>query len=372
MKELRCQLREAELAGAVGGMTVILHRIHDTGESLKARLGLTPRTTKQVDGVTAVALVDTRSSVTIISLDLARRVLVKNRSETQTPAQWRDTALEKFKSPEIALTSYGGNHLELIAQFPVQLMQGRRSIDIVVLGQKGAPNDVLLGTDVQAQLGFSFIVERSDQESIDLLVGERDMAVREQVGNGGPGETGTAARMKKRGPPNGDLQVEEGHRAEGGMAGEGTTEERSERDVMKDQIPKAAPEVVRRDGNPTRPDSNDKQVDGAHYGSVHLLQGVRIRPGCQKMVQAKVSRELGKGLMLFTPKLEESNVLMAESVVEVGEETYVTLVMQNYNLQPVQLQGEVQLGKLTPIEVVAREKRYVGGGHQYQETGVYD
>ena len=272
-----------------------------------------------------------------------------------------ETALEKFKSPEIALTSYGGNHLEMITQFPVQLMQGRRSIDTVVLVQKGAPNDVLLGTDVQVQLGFSFMVERSDQESIDLLVGERDMALREQVGNGGPGKTGTAARMKKRGPPNGDLQVEEGHRAEGSTAGEGTTEERSEKDVMKDQIPKAAPEAVRRDGNPTRPDSNDEQVDGAHSGSVHLLQGVRILPGYQKMVQAKVSRELGKGLMLFNPKLEESNVLMADNAVEVGEETYVTLVMENYNLQPVQLDGGVQLGKLAPIEVVAREKRYYVG-----------
>ena len=79
--------------------------------------------------------------------------------------------------------------------------------------------------------------------STDLLVGERDMAVRVQVGNGGPGETGTAALMKKRGPLNSDLQVEEGHRVGGGIAGEGTTEERSERDLMKDQIPKAAPEL---------------------------------------------------------------------------------------------------------------------------------
>ena len=125
---------------------------------------------------------------------------------------------------------------------------------------------------------------RDSIKSIDLLVGERDMAVREQVGNGDSGETGTGARVKNRGPPNGDLQVEEGHRAGGGMAGKGTTEERSERDLMKDQIPKAAPEVVRRDGNPTRPNSYEKQVDGTHSGSVHLLQGVRIPPGYQKMV----------------------------------------------------------------------------------------
>ena len=51
--------------------------------------------------------------------------------------------------------------------------------------------------------------------------------------------------------------------------------------------------------------------------------------------------------------------LMVDSAVEVGEETYVTLVMQNYNLQPVQLDGGVRLGKLAPIEVVAGEKRYV-------------
>ena len=63
---------------------------------------------------------------------------------------------------------------------------------------------------------------------------------------------------------------------------------------------------------------------------------------------------------MFTPKLEEPNVLMTDSAVEVGKETYVTLVTQNYNLQPVQLDGGVWLEKLAPIEVVAREKRYVG------------
>ena len=57
-------------------------------------LSSTPRTTIHVDGVTAVALVDTGSPAIIISLDLARRVLVKNRSETQTPAQWRDSTGE--------------------------------------------------------------------------------------------------------------------------------------------------------------------------------------------------------------------------------------------------------------------------------------
>ena len=36
------------------------------------------------------------------------------------------------------------------------------------------------------------------------------------------------------------------------------------------------------------------------------------------MVHAKVSRELVKVLMLFTPKLEEPKVLMADSAVEWG------------------------------------------------------
>ena len=38
----------------------------------------------------------------------------------------------------------------------------------------------------------------------------------------------------------------------------------------------------------------------------------------------------------------------------------MTLVIQNYNVQPVQLDGGVWLGKLAPIEVFARERRYVG------------
>ena len=90
-------------------------------------------------------------------------LLAAARRPHQTPAQW-----QKFSPPEVTLTAYGGEALDILSQIPLHLSLDDRTVKAVVLVQNGAPNDLLLGTDVQSQLGFTLSVETSAGR-IDLL-----------------------------------------------------------------------------------------------------------------------------------------------------------------------------------------------------------
>ena len=186
-------------------------------------------------------------------------------------------------------------------------------MDAVVLVQKGAPNDVLLGTDVQPQLGFSLLMATSEKR-VDLLVGEGPMVWMEGVG-----------RKDREDMPVSPVEKEEGVSTDEALG-------RSQPDVGTGQ-------------------ENAKGLDGV----VRLLHGTRIPPGYQKLVRASVNRELEKCLMLFTPQVDQPDLVMEDSAVEVREETYVTLVVQNHGMEPVQLDSGMRLGEVVPIELVERE-----------------
>ena len=51
--------------------------------------------------------------------------------------------------------------MDILSQIPLYLSLDNRTVETAVLVQKGAPNDFLLGTDVQPQLGFTFSVVTS-------------------------------------------------------------------------------------------------------------------------------------------------------------------------------------------------------------------
>ena len=123
----------------------------------------------KVNGVPTEALVDTGSSATIVSLDFAMKVFAKERDKFQSTAEWQDKITEKFSDPEVTLKNYGGHRLDIMAQVLVSLTQGEHQIEAMVLVQKGAPNNLLLGSDVQPQLGFSLAMEKSSTEAVDLL-----------------------------------------------------------------------------------------------------------------------------------------------------------------------------------------------------------
>jgi hypothetical protein len=57
----------------------------------------------------------------------------------------------------------------------LSLSQGDRSVDVMVLVQKDAPRDLLLGTDTQSHLGFSLLMMKLKGEVVDLLSGRVEL-----------------------------------------------------------------------------------------------------------------------------------------------------------------------------------------------------
>ena len=171
VEELRKQLREAEMAAAVENTAGRLSMV-TASEGTVSQLGPTIFTSVEVNGIPTKALVDTGSPATIISLKFVLMVLAGERDSTQTPSQWQATVLKKFSNPEVTLRNYGGQRLNIVSQVSLNLSQGNRYSEITVLVQKNAPNDLLLGTDSQSQLGFSLVMEKARNHKIDLLTGE--------------------------------------------------------------------------------------------------------------------------------------------------------------------------------------------------------
>ena len=112
-----------------------------------------------VNGTPTKTLIDTGSPATIISLETVMSIVVGERKEGQSREQWKVNTLGRLAPPDVSLRNYGGHLLNLIAQTPLQLSCGDRTVDATVLIQKEAPNQLLLGTDVLGDLGFSLVGE---------------------------------------------------------------------------------------------------------------------------------------------------------------------------------------------------------------------
>ena len=67
-------------------------------------------------------------------------VMAKERTKFQTVEEWMVATQEKFEEPTISLKNYGGEKLDLLAQFPVRISQNDYQVDVKVLVRKGAPN----------------------------------------------------------------------------------------------------------------------------------------------------------------------------------------------------------------------------------------
>ena len=134
------------------------------------------------------------------------------------------------------------------------LSQGEKHIIANVFVQKDAPHQLLLGTDVQPQLGFSLVMEQPDG-AVELVTGRRVNL----IGDGSGQQTGAAA--------------------EGGQA-----------------------------VSPLSHDAGEQSPEAAHTGVVCLLNATRIPPRHHKMVRAKVRGDVSKELSLFTPCPREDSL----------------------------------------------------------------
>ena len=296
--ELKQELRKAELAAAIETAGT-LNTMEATGDSLGARLRPTVFAPIEVNGVTAKALLDTGSPATIVSLAFVLRMLAGERTPDQSLDQWKEATHQRFANPDLALNNYGGQRLSLIAQTELTLSQGDREVQAVVLVQKDAPNDLLLGTDLQPQLGFTLSLRKGGGKVVGLL------------GRGGDGTSTTDT--------------------------EGA-EDRSNRS-------NGAPLVT-----------EESKQQSPLPGEVRLLQPVKVPAGHQKLVRASVDSSVEAGLLLFTPLGGDKDLLMKDSAVELENDRFVTLVIQNYGTESVRLEKGVQLGVVARAELVTTSK----------------
>jgi hypothetical protein len=170
IEDLRKQLQEAEALMALDGSSDVLHSMSEAGNRGGGRLRPSPCAKVYVNGVPTKTLIDTGSPATIISLEFVMKIMVGEREEGQSKEQWKINTRKRLAPPDVSLKNYGGDPLNIIAQTPLQLSYGTQTVEATVLIQKGAPNQLLLGTDVLGDLGFVLAAE-TPGGAVNLLNG---------------------------------------------------------------------------------------------------------------------------------------------------------------------------------------------------------
>ena len=190
VENLRRQLREAELEEALQAQSAQMHGItSDSDASVDVNLGPVLYTDVVFEGCPSRALVDTGSSVTIVSLDVALKALASKRPPEQTPANWEAQMKENIRNPTITLRSFGGERLNILGQLTATVQRGTHSKTAVVLVQSNTPVDILLGTDFQPYLSLMFLKTGPDGQAEDMLGGRCWILEQEGAGVGGVGES---------------------------------------------------------------------------------------------------------------------------------------------------------------------------------------
>ena len=202
---IRRRLQEVEKKLAQETRTQVLKTVSVEPGGGTGRLGPCVVAEVSVNGVPTKALVDTGSPATIVALEFVIDIFVRERRDHQTPAQWRAETLTKFSPPSVLLKAYSGHKLNILSQVCLQLKHGSRTVKATVLVQEGAPTKLLLGTDLQSQLGFSLLAETGTTLT-DLLTGEvcsqepeSSDAPEKRMRHGEPDDSGTTHDLKKVG-----------------------------------------------------------------------------------------------------------------------------------------------------------------------------
>ena len=142
-----------------------------TGESCGTEVELGPVPTAEVmlEGEPVVALLDTGSPVTLVSLEFLLQVLARRKPCEQTPEEWKQEVRKRLEPTSAALRNYGGGQLPVVRQVKTTLVRSGHEVTATVQVQKGAPTKLLIGTDLLSQLGFLFVKTELEGGDLDLL-----------------------------------------------------------------------------------------------------------------------------------------------------------------------------------------------------------
>ena len=382
--ELRRQLQELEARVALRAKTDTLHTV--AADSQENLLGPTVFVDVLVDGVLAKTLIDTGSPATVISLDFVLDVFAQQRDKGQSPEHWMQNTMKRFSAPEVLLKNYGGDPLDIIAQTQLVLSHGCHSTDATVLVQKGAPHDLLLGTDVQHKLGFALVVKMTDK-MMDLLTGEEcrvshstpgqatlpcetssdgrtSPSVGELAHPPAPGDPSSAGGPTSRStdgdgcPDHQPMDRESSHSAEGPGALDLSAGRRSNPNIQ------LGVEGVTQEDGPSpfceypagNADSEPgQQPQDGPTGVVRLLRTVKIPCGHQKVVQTGISGGLESSLLLFSPSVEQPSLLLPDAAIVGADGSCANLVIENHGIETIHLKRGTLLGTVVPVEQVELE-----------------
>ena len=117
----------------------------------------------------AVALIDTGSPISIVSIDFLLQTLNQSQSKGTSGEDWMSSVRERLRPPRMTVKNFGGGEVNVICQCTVNLMWGHHKCDTTVLVQKGISQKILLGTDVLKKLGFHMLTPEKKGGATDLL-----------------------------------------------------------------------------------------------------------------------------------------------------------------------------------------------------------
>ena len=180
-KETECKSSDSyisespEIEAAVNQATATLHGIKPENTDSGSRLGPTPTSEANLEGSPAKAFLDSGSPVSIVSLEFFIKACARNRKTEESPADWGKKVKQRFQRPALSLKNYGGGELHIVSEVECCLTRGDYTVKALLQVQKGAPVDLLLGTDILPGLGFFFLQKESDGRSVELLTKPDDM-----------------------------------------------------------------------------------------------------------------------------------------------------------------------------------------------------
>jgi len=170
--------------------------------------------------------------------------------------------------------------LELLAQLPVCISQGGYNVKIKVVIQKGALNNLLIGTDIQSALGFCLLKKESETCGLDLVSGKHISFISK---SSNPMQCDTVV-AKANGP-----EVEQSSTDEQTQPVE-LLQEHPESQLIRQQQSSGQTQQEKA-SDPVRKLTTRKEVGQPEQitGTVRLLNGVRIPARHEKIVRVKLS-----------------------------------------------------------------------------------
>ena len=140
---------------AVEQVMATMHGIETLPTQSAVTLGPVLHAVVKLDSKPVEALIDTGSPVSIVSLDFFLQAAAEGQLPHQSPTKWAEDVRKKLQPTTVSLRNYGGSKLTIVSQVKCKLTCNAQSIETVLQVQKGAAEDLLLGTDVLPRLGFS-------------------------------------------------------------------------------------------------------------------------------------------------------------------------------------------------------------------------